>query len=138
MNVKFSANRFRGVLDHTLKCVFYAFGVVQGQRRNTCETLRGLSKLIMYNFHYNVMKKEYGDKAELLFTDTDSLTYEVEIEDIYDDMSRHIDINDSSDYPRDHFLFSESNKKKIGCFKDELRSKPIFEFVGLRPKMYTI
>ncbi|GBM73143.1 hypothetical protein AVEN_30035-1 [Araneus ventricosus] len=42
MNVKFSANRFRGVFDHTLKCEFYAFGVVQGQRRNTCETLRGL------------------------------------------------------------------------------------------------
>ncbi|GBM51829.1 hypothetical protein AVEN_51430-1 [Araneus ventricosus] len=42
MNVKFSANRFRGVFDHTLKCVFNDFGVVQGQRRNTCETLRGL------------------------------------------------------------------------------------------------
>ncbi|GBN75743.1 hypothetical protein AVEN_14617-1 [Araneus ventricosus] len=45
MNVKFSANRFRGILDHTLKCVFYAFGVVQGQRRNTCETLRGLKRM---------------------------------------------------------------------------------------------
>ncbi|GBL82224.1 hypothetical protein AVEN_252410-1 [Araneus ventricosus] len=97
-----------------------------------------LSKLIMYNFHYNVMKKEYGDKAELLFTDTDSLTYEVETEDIYEDMSRHMDIYDTSDYPRDHFLLSESNKKKIGCFKDELHSKPIFEFIGLRPKMYSI
>ncbi|GBN10604.1 hypothetical protein AVEN_28749-1 [Araneus ventricosus] len=97
-----------------------------------------LSKLIMYNFHYNVMKKEYGDKAELLFTDTDSLTYEVETEDIYEDMSRHMDIYDTSDYPRDHFLFSESNKKKIGCFKDELHSKPIYEFIGLRPKMYSI
>ncbi|GBM47569.1 hypothetical protein AVEN_90276-1 [Araneus ventricosus] len=97
-----------------------------------------LSKLIMYNFHYNVMKKEYGDKAELLFTDTDLLTYEVETEDIYEDMSRHMDIYDTSDYPRDHFLFSESNKKKIGCFKDELHSKPIYEFIGLRPKMYSI
>ncbi|GBN22535.1 hypothetical protein AVEN_268168-1, partial [Araneus ventricosus] len=58
-----------------------------------------LSKLIMYNFHYNVMKKEYGDKAELLFTDTDSLTYEVETEDIYEDMFRHMDIYDTSDYP---------------------------------------
>ncbi|GBO03345.1 hypothetical protein AVEN_223752-1 [Araneus ventricosus] len=49
MNVKFSANRFRGVFEHTLKCVFYAFGVVQGQRRNTCETLRGLNSKISYS-----------------------------------------------------------------------------------------
>ncbi|GBO36495.1 hypothetical protein AVEN_215919-1 [Araneus ventricosus] len=92
----------------------------------------------MYNFHYNVMKKEYRDKAELLFTDTDSLTYEVETEDIYEDMSRHMDIYDTSDYPRNHFLFNESNNKKIGCFKDELHSKPIFEFIGLLPKIYSI
>ncbi|CAL1294548.1 unnamed protein product [Larinioides sclopetarius] len=97
-----------------------------------------LSKLIMYDFHYNVIKKEYGDRAQLLFTDTDSLTYEVETEDIFQDMSRHMDIYDTSDYPRDHFLFSESNKKKIGCFKDELHSKPIIEFIGLRAKMYSI
>ncbi|GBO33084.1 hypothetical protein AVEN_241115-1 [Araneus ventricosus] len=97
-----------------------------------------LSKLIMCNFHYNIIKKEYEDKAELLFTDTDSLTYEVENEDIYENMSHHMDIYDTSDYPRDHFLFSESNKKKIGCFKDELHSKPIIEFIGLRPKMYSI
>ncbi|GBN09353.1 hypothetical protein AVEN_156312-1 [Araneus ventricosus] len=76
------------------------------------------------------MKKEYGDKAELLFTDKDSLTYE--------DMSHHMDIYDTSDYPRDHFLFSEFNTKKTGCFKDELHSKPIIEFIGLRPKMYSI
>ncbi|GBO44946.1 hypothetical protein AVEN_99271-1, partial [Araneus ventricosus] len=45
----------------------------------------------------------------------------------------------ASDYPRDHFLFNESNKKKIGCFKDELHSKPIFETnIGLRPKIYSI
>ncbi|CAL1275416.1 unnamed protein product [Larinioides sclopetarius] len=94
-----------------------------------------LIKLIMYNFHYNVTKKEYGDRAQLLFTDTDSLTYEVETEDIYQDISRHMDIYDTTDYPRDHFLFSESNKKKIGCFKDELHSKPIMEFIGLRPKI---
>ncbi|GBN08567.1 hypothetical protein AVEN_264848-1 [Araneus ventricosus] len=49
-----------------------------------------------------------------------------------------MDIYDTSDYSRDHCLFSESNKKKIGCFKDELHSKPIFEFIGLRPKMYSI
>ena len=44
-----------------------------------------LSKLLMCDFHYNVTKKQYGDKAKLLFTDTDSLCYKIETEVIYDD-----------------------------------------------------
>ena len=44
-----------------------------------------LSKTLMYEFHYNYIKEKYGDRAKLLFTDMDSLTYEIETEDVYQD-----------------------------------------------------
>ena len=40
----------------------------------------------MYDFHYSVIKKQYGERTKLLFTDNDSLCYEIETKDIYDDM----------------------------------------------------
>ena len=42
-----------------------------------------LSKYHMYNFHYGFMKNRYGSDAKLLFTDTDSLCYDVKTEDFY-------------------------------------------------------
>ncbi|KFM58535.1 hypothetical protein X975_19802, partial [Stegodyphus mimosarum] len=97
-----------------------------------------LSKYHMYNFHYNHIKKQYGQRAKLLFTDTDSLTYEILTEDVYRDMSFHMHLCDMSDYPKTHALYNISNKKKIVCFKDEMSSKAILEFIGLRAKMYSL
>ncbi|XP_035233732.1 LOW QUALITY PROTEIN: uncharacterized protein LOC118205552 [Stegodyphus dumicola] len=96
-----------------------------------------LSKILMYNFHYNIIKKEYGENASLLFTDTDSLTYEIRTKDVYEDMKHRSDIYDTSDYPPNHPLYSQKNMKKIGCMKDEFSSKLVYEFVGLRAKMYS-
>jgi hypothetical protein len=96
-----------------------------------------LSKLLMYNFHYNTIKKQYGDRSKLLFTDTDSLTYEIKTEDIYADMKKQKELYDFSDYPKEHPLYDVSNRKVIGKFKDETNSKIITEFVGLRAKMYS-
>ena len=96
-----------------------------------------LSKVLMYEFHYNYIKKKYGDKARLLFTDTDSLTYEIEAEDVYKDFWNDRDKFDNSDCPESSPYFDKTNKKVIGKFKDEAAGVPICEFVGLRSKMYS-
>ena len=96
-----------------------------------------LSKTLMYDFHYSYIKNKYGDKAKLLFTDTDSLTYEIETEDAYQDFWNDKDRFDNSDYPEDSPYFDKVNKKVIGKFKDEAAGMPITEFVGLQSKMYS-
>ncbi|KAK3718086.1 hypothetical protein QZH41_015140, partial [Actinostola sp. cb2023] len=97
-----------------------------------------LSKTLMYDFHYNVIKQKYGNNATLLVTDTDSLCYNIKTEDIYEDMYEDLDLYDTSEYPRDHVLHSTVNKKVLGKMKDETHGLPIEEFVGLRPKMYSL
>ena len=91
----------------------------------------------MYDFHYNFIKRKYGNKAKLLFTDTDSLTYEIEAEDVYQDFWNTKEMFDNSDYPSNHQFYDSTNKKVIGKFKDEAAGVPITEFVGLRSKMYS-
>ena len=99
-----------------------------------------LSKTIMYDFHYQYIKPKYGDKAKLLFTDTDSLMYEIETEDFYKDISGDVKNRfDTSDYPENHPSKTPTgiNKKVLGMFKDEAAGKTIKEFVGLRAKLYS-
>ena len=91
----------------------------------------------MYDFHYNYIKSQYGEKARLLFTDTDSLTYEIEADDVYQDFWKDKHLFDNSDYPKNSPFFDDANKKVIGKFKDEAAGIPIVEFVGLRSKMYS-
>ena len=97
-----------------------------------------LSKLSMYKFHYGYVKKKYGDRARLCMTDTDSLAYSIKTDDIYKDMVGEIELFDTSNYPEEHFLYSAKNKKVIGKMKDECQGRVLTEFVGLRPKMYSL
>ena len=99
-----------------------------------------LSKTLMYNFHYNYIKQKYKDKAKLLFTDTDSLMYEIQTEDFYEDLSADVKhMFDTSDYPPNHpsCIPSGFNKKVLGMFKDEAGGKVIDEFVGLTANLYS-
>ena len=104
------------------------------------QAILDLSKTLMFDFHYNYIKPKYGKKAELLFTDTDSLMYQIKTEDFYKDISADIKTKfDTSDYPKDHpsGILTGENKKVIGMFKDEVAGKQITHFIGLRPKLYS-
>ncbi|KAK3772394.1 hypothetical protein RRG08_031418 [Elysia crispata] len=97
-----------------------------------------LSKTLMYDFYYDQLLAQYGDRCQLLYTDTDSLLLEIQTEDVYRDMGKHAELYDTFDYPREHPLHSVENKKVVGKMTDECAGRPIAEYVGLRPKMYSI
>ena len=103
-------------------------------------SIRDRSKSLMYDFHYNYIKTKYGQKAKLLFTDTDSLAYEIKTKDFYKDIKRDIEKQlDTSDYPTSHpsGIKTGLNSKVLGMFKDDGGGKQIVEFVGLRAKLYS-
>ena len=99
-----------------------------------------LSKTVMFDFHYNYIKPKYGNNAKLLFTDTDSLFYEIQTGDFYKDIAGDVkDKFDTSDYPENHpsGIPTGINKKVLGMMKDEAAGKNIKEYVGLRSKLYS-
>ena len=104
------------------------------------QAILDLSKTLMFNFHYNYIRKKYNDAAELMFTDTDSLLYLIHTDDFYGDISHDIETKfDTSDYPPNHpsGIKTGVNKKVIGMFKDEVAGRQITHFVGLRPKLHS-
>jgi hypothetical protein len=101
------------------------------------QTILDQSKLLMYDFHYNFMlKKIERNNIDLLFTDTDSLCYNIRNQDIFQIMKDNKELFDLSNYSKDHDMYDGTNNKVIGKFKNE-SIKPIKEFVGLRAKLYT-
>lgn len=97
-----------------------------------------ISKTFIYDFHYNVMLKKYNKNLQLLYTDTDSLIYHIKTVDFYKDMKNMLHYFDTSNYPKNHECYSETNKSKLGVFKDECSGQIITEFIALRPKMYSL
>jgi hypothetical protein len=90
------------------------------------QAILDISKAMMLNFWYGYIKPRYGDKARLLYTDTDSLIMLIETEDIYKDRAERPDIF-NLDYSGDLFLM-----------KDETKGGAIGESVCLKPKMYSV
>ena len=92
-----------------------------------------LSKLLI---HYDYVLKTFN--AKLLFTDTDSLVYEIKDGNVYDQCFKYKHLFDFSEYPKDSVCYDSLNKKVLGKMKDELNESKIVESVGLKCKMYSL
>ena len=91
---------------------------------------------MIYDIHYSFIKNNFD--AELLSTDTDSLTYEIKSENIHEEFFKWKDLFDFSNYSKNSSFFNGTNKKVIGKMKDEFGGIIVSEFVGLKSKMYSI
>ena len=96
------------------------------------------SKIIMYEFWYDYVKKKDGDTVKLYYMDTDSLIMNIKTKDFYKVIAQDVKERfDTSNYNADRPLPKGKNKKVIGLMKDELGGGIITEFVALRPKTYS-
>ena len=103
------------------------------------QAILDLSKIVMYEFHYDYMVPKYGlEKLKLCYMDTDSLVYNIKMEDFYEDIANDVEARfDTSGYSKTDFrpLLIGLNKKVIGLMKDKLGGKIMTKFVALRPKL---
>ena len=92
----------------------------------------------MYEFHYDYIKNIYDSKSKLLFTDTDSLMYEIKTKDVYEDFRNSTEIFYFSNYSIKSKYCDDSNKSFIGKMKDETGGVTIEKFVGLKAYSFLV
>ena len=75
------------------------FEVVMNKPMYLGQAILDLSKIVMYEFHYDYMEPKYGENLNLCYMDTDSLVYHIKIEDFYEDIAKDVETRfDMSEY----------------------------------------
>ncbi|KYM94614.1 hypothetical protein ALC62_14756 [Cyphomyrmex costatus] len=109
------------------------------RKRITSQCILDISKVCLYEFHHEYMVPMFNKNCKIMYTDTDSLIYRIECDDVYAAMKRDIARFDTSDYPANNaYGIPLANKKVLGLMKDENNGAIMTEFVGLRAKMYAL
>ena len=141
-----------GVLfgENLIDCEMGKIKVVMNKPVYLSQAIPDLSKIVMYEFHYDYMVPKYGNRLKLCYMDTDSLVYHIRTEDFYADIMDDVQTRfDISGYVPDGYCVPRTaershrplpvglNKKVIGLMKDELGGKIMTEFMALRPKFYS-
>ena len=129
-----------GVLfgENLMGCEMGEIKVVMNKLVYLGQAILDLSKIVMYEFHYDYMIPKYGNRLKLCYMDTASLVYHIKTEDFYTDITDEVPARfDTSGYCPKRPLPVGLNKKVIGLMKDELGGAIMTKFVALRPKLYS-
>ena len=94
-------------------------------------TILEISKWKMYSFGFMIRKFS----TRLLFTDTDSLCYELYEKNPYKKMYKYKKVFDLSSFPVSSKYYRSNNKKVLGKMKDEYDGKSILKLVCLKSKI---
>ena len=115
--------------------------------RNTCVSLckpvfigqcvLDASKIMMYRLLDQLKQHPALSEVQLIGGDTDSFFLLLQSSVSLSEIWRSITNFDSSNFPPTHTLFSNNNKARLGCFKDETCGRRITSFIALSPKMYS-
>ncbi len=98
-----------------------------------------LSKLVMYQFHYEVILKEYlPSNIKMLCFDTDGALYAFKGADPTHLVHKYPQWFDTSNFDTTHPCYNASHAQELGRFKFVYANKHILEYVGLKPKLYSL
>ena len=123
--------------ENLMGCEMGKIKVVMQKPVDLGQVILDLSKIVMYEFHYDYMKPKFKD-PQLCYMHTDSLIYNIKTEDFYADIADDVPARfDTSGYCPNRPVPIGLNKKVIGLMKDELGGAIMTEFMALRPKLYS-
>ena len=118
-------------------CEMGKIKVVTSKPVSLGQLILALSRLVIYEFHYDYMVTKYGDKLTLCYADIYYLISHIETEDFYYDISENVDESfNTSDFTETRPLPMGKNKKVIGLMKDELGGQIMTKFVEIKPEFF--
>ena len=133
------SNFISGVLfgENLMDCEIGKIEVMMNKPIYLSQAILDLSKIVMYEFHYDYMVPKYSGTAydenlKLCYMDTDSLVYHIKTKDFYAEIANDIPTRFYTSGYCDNM-----NKKVIGLMKDELGGAIMTEFIALRSKLYS-
>ena len=98
------------------------------------------AKLIMCSYYHNILKKTFGERVKLIYTDTDSFVLELRTRDLFKDLQSISHTLDTSKFPKTgqylSDLFNSDKSSELFYFKSEVGVDEIVAFVAIRAKVY--
>ncbi|XP_064106780.1 uncharacterized protein LOC135215755 [Macrobrachium nipponense] len=99
-----------------------------------------MAKYHLYHYWYKVIKPSYGERARLIYCDTDSFIFSLRVDNLIDEYKKYPfkDYLDFSNFHPEHPLYSARNKGRLGLLKSEVGEMIIEEIIALKPKTYSV